>query len=552
MYNTQHIQDCRRCKFYENESRQFKKQINTLQTKVKRQQERLNKTDKELIQHARPPMKSFGIQTDEKCTEEIEFDEETDEDNDIEMEETESHEDPTWLDLKGKDIREEPKGLVFLSKLLLLFKFCHFCFATGPKLEVSQTGTMLTIDSTCQKCKQTFTWTSQPLLLKFPAGNLLLSFAILTAGASVRKIMMVLRHINVLVYNECTYYYHQKHILIPKIVKFWREYQAKKLEELRGKEVVIACDGRHNSMGHSAKFGTYSIYCCTIGLIIHLVVVQANEAGSSTGMEFVGHQRAIEFLLTTGMVITAFVSDRHTAIAKWMREELPSRCRALGKPVITHYFDLWHIGKSSEAYEKMYTALTDKKLTNAIKKASSKGQTSCLESYHAVINHFAPKMLPYSYLGMLARTIVAALHFNYNLRRDPKVDANGKTKLKVHYPKYKYGEGTVKECKNSSELWQELNVIRDELMQQTPEAMHTMYERQSADEAKKKYTERKAMGTTIVPPTCTEAEVQAMLTGASAAPQRRQRNPNRAAPICRTCKKPKRGHPRICPDKETE
>jgi len=32
--------------------------------------------------------------------------------------------------------------------------------------------------------------------------------------------------------------------------------------------------GRHDSMGHSAKYGTYSIFCCTIGYIIHLVLVQ--------------------------------------------------------------------------------------------------------------------------------------------------------------------------------------------------------------------------------------------------------------------------------------
>lgn len=114
------------------------------------------------------------------------------------------------LDIKGKDIRQEPKGLVFLSKLLILFRFCHFCFETSPKLVVTQTGTMISIESTCQKCIQTYKWTSQPLLLSFPAGNLLLSFAILTAGASVRKILLVLRHINVLVYNECSYYYHQK------------------------------------------------------------------------------------------------------------------------------------------------------------------------------------------------------------------------------------------------------------------------------------------------------------------------------------------------------
>ena len=63
-------------------------------------------------------------------------------------------------------------------------------------------------------------------------------------------------------------------------------------------------------------------------------------------MEFLGHRKAFEFMLATQMVITAFVSDRHTSIAKWMREELPGLCRALGKPVVHHHFDLWHIGKS--------------------------------------------------------------------------------------------------------------------------------------------------------------------------------------------------------------
>ena len=43
---------------------------------------------------------------------------------------------------------------------------------------------------------------------------------------------------------------------------------------LNFKEVVLAGDGRHDFMGHSAKYGTFTIFCCTVGLIIHIVVVQ--------------------------------------------------------------------------------------------------------------------------------------------------------------------------------------------------------------------------------------------------------------------------------------
>ena len=82
--------------------------------------------------------------------------------------------------MEGKNEREEPKGIVFLSKLLVLFQFCHLCFLSKPKISVTQTGTMLTIESECSNCGERYTWKSQPDLLgRFPAGNLLLSFAML-------------------------------------------------------------------------------------------------------------------------------------------------------------------------------------------------------------------------------------------------------------------------------------------------------------------------------------------------------------------------------------
>ena len=70
--------------------------------------------------------------------------------------------------------------------------------------------------------------------------------------------------------------------------------------------------------------------------------------GHSSGMEFMAFEKAFTFLLGTGLVIKSFISDRHTSIAKWMREDCPKKCRDLGKPVVAHFFDIWHIGKSKE------------------------------------------------------------------------------------------------------------------------------------------------------------------------------------------------------------
>ena len=143
---------------------------------------------------------------------------------------------------------------MFLSKLLILFQSCNLCFASNPLLSISQSGTMLTIKSTCSRCSNVFTWTSQPHMLgKFPAGNLLLSFAILCSGASINKVLLMFQHMGILVYHYPTYYYHQRHLLVPSIVKYWRGYQAELLRKLAGEEVV---------------------FCCTIGYIIHIVLVQ--------------------------------------------------------------------------------------------------------------------------------------------------------------------------------------------------------------------------------------------------------------------------------------
>lgn len=96
------------------------------------------------------------------------------------------------------------------------------------------------------------------------------------------------------------------------------------LEKLKamGKPLTISGDGRHDSMGHNAKLGTYTIFCCSLPLVIHFALVQRNEVGSSPAMEYEGFQRCMTFLLGCGLAISTFISDRYVSIAKHMREKL--------------------------------------------------------------------------------------------------------------------------------------------------------------------------------------------------------------------------------------
>jgi hypothetical protein len=54
----------------------------------------------------------------------------------------------------------------------------------------------------------------------------------------------------------------------------WKKCQEKLFEDTKEDEVVIAGDGRHDSMGHSAKYCAYTLFNCTTPNIIHFSLVQ--------------------------------------------------------------------------------------------------------------------------------------------------------------------------------------------------------------------------------------------------------------------------------------
>ena len=62
-----------------------------------------------------------------------------------------------------------------------------------------------------------------------------------------------------------------------------------------------------------------------------------------------------------------------------------------------------YLSQGTVVYDKLCAALTNNALVKGIKQASPFAQTSCSEGFHAVLNHFAPKMIAYSYNGMYCR-----------------------------------------------------------------------------------------------------------------------------------------------------
>ena len=64
--------------------------------------------------------------------------------------------------------------------------------------------------------------------------------------------------------------------LFPNIYIYWKKYQSGLLERIKtsNEPIILSDDARHDSMGHSAKYGAYSIYSNTLSSIVHFDLVQ--------------------------------------------------------------------------------------------------------------------------------------------------------------------------------------------------------------------------------------------------------------------------------------
>ena len=166
--------------------------------------------------------------------------------------------------------------------------FCFICKANNPNVSMDSCGTMVTVTQHCQACKKNFKWRSQPFILgRYPAGNVLLSFAVLMAGASISKILLVFKHMGLSVYESRTFFYHQSRFLFPIILKYWKTYQASLVTKIKGmKDAVWSGDGRFDSMGHSAKFGAYTLRMLTYNEDCALRVTAGNCNRQLLGVSF--------------------------------------------------------------------------------------------------------------------------------------------------------------------------------------------------------------------------------------------------------------------------
>ena len=139
-------------------------------------------------------------------------------------------------------------------------------------------GTLLHIEQACANCFYKKSWDSQPYINTTPAGNVLLSAAILFSGSMPTKALRLLEFLKCSVITQNTFYVHQRKYLQPVIKTKWERQQMDMIAALQAfdKQLIIGGDGRCDSPGFSAKYGTYTCMELEHNAILDIQLVQVS------------------------------------------------------------------------------------------------------------------------------------------------------------------------------------------------------------------------------------------------------------------------------------
>ena len=259
----------------------------------------------------------------------------------------------------------EPKFLVFWSCLLPLLRYCFTCFAETTITGIKTRGSLISVSTKCKNNHQNV-WRSQPVINGYGGGNLLLAASILYSGNTYIRIFEMLKMINVQFFSSTSFYNIQKNILFPVLNLVYKGFRNDLMIEcasIEGNNLIG--DGRCDSPGYSAKYGTYTLMSIDLDKILDFHVIHVGTVANSSRMEKAGLEALLQKLEKCDINISTLTTDRHVQIRSFLKKEHPE---------IDQQFDIWHFGKSIK-----------KHLSQAAKR---KDCTELMAWIKAVINHF--------------------------------------------------------------------------------------------------------------------------------------------------------------------
>ena len=95
--------------------------------------------------------------------------------------------------------------VVFRSALFFLLSFCRNCASNTEVVNVIYRGTMITVKTRCISCVHQLIWRSQPIVNRFPIGNLMIVCGTILSGAAYARVSEIFRFSNLSIFSEKTF-----------------------------------------------------------------------------------------------------------------------------------------------------------------------------------------------------------------------------------------------------------------------------------------------------------------------------------------------------------
>ncbi|XP_052106632.1 uncharacterized protein LOC127739086 [Mytilus californianus] len=217
---------------------------------------------------------------------------------------------------EGKDPVDEKYYMVSETALFQLLSVCRECnLRCVPIIKFSR-GTMISTSSVCA-LGHVYRWKSKNCHERLPSGNLLLASAIMFSGNNTAKGVRLFNQMKLKGISERSVRRLQTAYTSCAVIYEFDSHQADLLTSLQGpdKQIILGGDGRCDSPGYSAKYGSYTLMDLNTNKILDIQLVQSNEVKGSTHMEFEGLKRGLSLLMDTNHIeVSTLVTNRHVMI----------------------------------------------------------------------------------------------------------------------------------------------------------------------------------------------------------------------------------------------
>lgn len=239
--------------------------------------------------------------------------------------------------------------MVEFKQLKELLCHCMECGAPTTINKQSKYGVHISIWLSCSNGHDRC-WSSFENTPHFNA-NVQVAAGILLSGSTFSHFQEAMRIMNVGTLAERTFYRIQSNTLFPAVNAVYNKKSAEILNRVKesGEVLDLVGDGRCDSPGYNAKYGTYTLMNDKNDEIIDFFIAHVGNTTNSQNLEKYGLAYLLEYLTNNNISIHILTTDQHLQIRKFLKDNYPA---------ILHQFDIWHRAKN---LRKKLTKVANKK-----------------------------------------------------------------------------------------------------------------------------------------------------------------------------------------------